>query len=403
MSQLQLIRIIATREFMMRIKSKAFIAAMAITVLVLVGAIVVPSLARDGTDTIQIGIIEGQALELRAAIEQVPGQVGGDMADDELEFTTFKDRGEAELALSEGVVRVVLAGNSDVILNRSGFFSDSRVPGVVTVGAQVLQLQAASIESGLPIEDLVALTQSPLSVDVLEEEGSDPIRTVIAYIGMMATYMAILMYGSWTLAGVVEEKATKVVETIVSAIKPRYLLAGKVIGIGSLAILQMLVFALAGITAAKATGALDSVGLLGGGLPIDSLLMLAVWFVVGFILYNTLFAAAGALINRIDDAQVANMPLALIAVGSILASSAALSDPTGPTAVVATFFPLSAPFVVPIRFALNGIPGWQVALSLVLTLAFAALAVLGAGRIYEGAILRSGGRVRLREAWRGDS
>ena len=239
MSQLQLVKIIAMREFTMRIKSKAFIVAMAITVLVLVGAIVVPTFASDDTDTIKIGLIEGAADELRAAVEQVPGQVGGDMADDELEFTIYADRFEAEEALSEGEVRVVLAGNNEVILNRSGFLSDSRVPGVVTIGAQVLQLQAASLESGLPIEELVALTQSPLSVDVLEEEGSDPIRTVIAYIGMMATYMAILMYGSWTLAGVVEEKATKVVETIVSAIKPRYLLAGKVIGIGSLAILQM--------------------------------------------------------------------------------------------------------------------------------------------------------------------
>lgn len=403
MSQLQLVKIIAMREFTMRIKSKAFIVAMAITVLVLVGAIVVPTFASDDTDTIKIGLIEGAADELRAAVEQVPGQVGGDMADDELEFTIYADRFEAEEALSEGEVRVVLAGNNEVILNRSGFLSDSRVPGVVTIGAQVLQLQAASLESGLPIEELVALTQSPLSVDVLEEEGSDPIRTVIAYIGMMATYMAILMYGSWTLAGVVEEKATKVVETIVSAIKPRYLLAGKVIGIGSLAILQMGVFALAGLTAAKATGALDIINSGGEGLPVDSLLMLAVWFVVGFILYNTLFAAAGSLINRIDDAQVANMPLALVAVGSILASSAALSNPTGLTAVIATFFPLSAPFVVPIRFALNGIPGWQIALSLAVTLGFAVLAIITAGRIYEGAILRSGGRVKLRQAWRGDS
>ena len=162
-------------------------------------------------------------------------------------------------------------------------------------------------------------------------------------------------------------------------------------------------FALAGLTAAKATGALDIINSGGEGLPVDSLLMLAVWFVVGFILYNTLFAAAGSLINRIDDAQVANMPLALVAVGSILASSAALSNPTGLTAVIATFFPLSAPFVVPIRFALNGIPGWQIALSLAVTLGFAVLAIITAGRIYEGAILRSGGRVKLRQAWRGDS
>ena len=92
-----------------------------------------------------------------------------------------------------------------------------------------------------------------------------------------------------------------------------------------------------------------------------------------------------------------------MAIASILASSAALDNPTGTTALVATYIPLSAPFVVPIRYALKAIPAWEIALSLILTLTFAVLAVRAAGRIYEGAILRSGGRVKLREAWRGDS
>lgn len=403
MSQMHLVRIVARREFVMRVKSKAFLVAMAVTVLVLVGFIVIPTLGGDDTDTIKIGVLVGQAEQLQAAVVQVPGTVGGDMADDIVEFTSFDSQQAAEQALSDGDIRVLLTGDNQVTLNRSGFFSSSRVPGVVTVAAQVLRLQEASVASGLPVEDLVGLTQSPLEIAVLEDEGSDPIRTIIAYIGMMATYMAILLYGSWTLSGVVEEKASKVVETIVSTLRPRYLLAGKVIGIGSLAILQMSVFAAAGIIAVKATGALDGIGVASEGLPGDSLAMLALWFVVGFFLYNTLFAAAGALINRIDDAQMANMPLALVAIASILASSAALDNPTGTTALVATYIPLSAPFVVPIRYALKAIPAWEIALSLILTLTFAVLAVRAAGRIYEGAILRSGGRVKLREAWRGDS
>ena len=403
MSQMHLVKIIARREFVMRVKSKAFLLAMGVTSLLLVGVIVVPTLGGNDTDTIEIGVLAGQAEQLQIAIEQVPGTVGGDMADDIVEFTSFDSAQVAEQALSDGDIRVLLTGDYQVTLNRSGFFSGSRVPGVVTVAAQVLRLQEASVSSGLPIEDLVGLTQSPLEIEVLEGEGSDPIRTIIAYIGMVATYMAILLYGSWTLSGVVEEKASKVVETIVSTLRPRYLLAGKVIGIGGLAILQMSVFAGAGVIAVKATGVLDNFGAASEGLPGDSLAMLALWFVVGFFLYNTLFAAAGALINRIDDANMANMPLALVAVASFFASSAALDDPTGTTALVATYFPLSAPFVVPIRYALKAVAVWEVALSLTLTLAFAVLAIRGAGRIYEGAILRSGGRVKLREAWRGDS
>lgn len=392
MSQLKLIKLVASREFFLRLKSKAFLGSMTITTLILLAIIIIPSLASDdGPSTVELGIVAGNAERLQAAIGQAP-------TEREVEFIEFESLSTATTGLRNGEVDAVLAADNDIIVNQGGFLDAYDVPTVVLIGAQVLNLQDASVNSGLSIQELAELTQTNLNVEILDEKDFDNVRTVIAYIGMMVTYMAILMFGAWTMTGVMEEKSSKVVETIVSTLRPRYLLAGKVIGIGGLAFVQIGTLFLTAALAVRITGVLDDVG----GLPTDSLVMLAVWFVVGFAFYNTLFAATGALVNQIDDAQVANMPLSLIAVGSMMVSYAALNDADSTIARVATYVPLSAPFVVPIRFALESIAIWEVALALVVTIAFAVLAIIGAGRIYEGALLRSGGRIKLREAWRGD-
>ena len=114
------------------------------------------------------------------------------------------------------------------------------------------------------------------------------------------------------------------------------------------------------------------------------------------------FAAIGSLVSRVEDAQSANIPLSLSVVGSLFLSFAALGDPDGVAAVVGTFIPFSAPFVVPVRFALEGIEPWEVVASMVVSVVAFVVFIRIAGRIYEGAILRTGERVKLRDAWRGD-
>ncbi len=393
MSQFRLVKIVAAREFLLRLRSKAFLASLVITTLILLAIIIIPTLGGDGEPgPIKLGTLAGRANDLQAAIADAP-------SDSDVQFTTFATRQEAEAALRRDDVEAVLLGGDEVLVGKAGFLDQSTVPDIVYVGSRLLQFQQASSNSGLSIQELAELTQPALNIQILDEQDSNIARTIIAYIGMMVTYLAILMYGSWTMAGVMEEKTTKVVETIVSTLRPRYLLAGKVIGIGALAFLQIGVLVIAGSIAATTTGILSDFG----GLPVDSLVMLLIWFIVGFSFYNTLFAATGALINQIDDAQAANLPLSLVAVGSMMTSYAALNDPNGLAAIIGSYVPLSAPFVVPIRYALNAIATWELALTLTITVAFAVLAVLTSGRIYEGALLRSGGRVKLAEAWRGDS
>ena len=129
--------------------------------------------------------------------------------------------------------------------------------------------------------------------------------------------------------------------------------------------------------------------------------MLGLWFILGYLLYSTALGFLGALASRMEEASNASTPLTMVAMISyFVAIFAVINDPDGTVATIATFFPPSAPFVVPLRAAFDAIPPWQIGLSVVVTLvAIWVLFSVGA-RVYAGAVLQLGGRIKLRDAWR---
>jgi ABC-2 type transport system permease protein len=217
----------------------------------------------------------------------------------------------------------------------------------------------------------------------------------VAYAGLLLLYMAVLLYGNWMLAGVTEEKSNRVVEVLLSSVKPWQILAGKIAGIGALGIAQFAGTILIALLAVNLTGAIE--------LPsLDAVLVfnLVLWFVLGFLLFAVMYGAAGSLVSRMEDAQNVAFPMSMIAVAGFFVSIAALSDPDGAAAVIGTFIPFTAPFVVPVRAALDAIPAWQYIAAVVITIATIVGLTLVAGRIYAGGLLRFGTRVKLRDAWR---
>jgi ABC-2 type transport system permease protein len=207
--------------------------------------------------------------------------------------------------------------------------------------------------------------------------------------------MAIILYGTWILTGVTEEKSNRVVEVMISAIRPWQLLAGKIVGIGFLALVQFVGTIVVALVTIRLFASFDI-----PDIPPESLFNLALWFVLGFLLYAVLFGAAGSLVGRVEDAQSAAMPMTIFSVIGFFAGFAVLDDPDGIVARISTFFPFTAPFTVPIRVSLQAIPLWEYAVSVVITAATIYLAVRAAGRIYAGGILRSGSKTKIREAWR---
>jgi ABC-2 type transport system permease protein len=135
-------------------------------------------------------------------------------------------------------------------------------------------------------------------------------------------------------------------------------------------------------------------------LPLESLLVLVVWFIIGFAIYSVSYAAAGSLASRPEDAQSAAFPMTMIAVVGFFVSINALDDPTSTLARIVSFVPFTAPFVVPIRQSLDGIGLVEhLAAGVVAVLAIVVLVRLSA-RVYAGGLLRFGRRVKLKEAWR---
>jgi ABC-2 type transport system permease protein len=219
---------------------------------------------------------------------------------------------------------------------------------------------------------------------------------VIANVGVIFLFISIFSFGYWVLSGVIEEKQSRVVEVVLSTVRPRDLLMGKVFGIGVLGLAQLLVLIVTALVAANVVGRFE--------LPpttLPALVQLIIWFVLGYVLYSTLFGVLGALASRMEEASNVTMPIQFLAMGSyFLAILVVLRDPESLVARLASFFPPAAPMVVPMRAALDGIEWWEVLLSIGVTVAFIyGLFVVGA-RIYSGAVLKTGGRTRLRDAWR---
>jgi len=390
---------IAYREIKERGKSKAYLITTVLTLLIVVGLVVIPGLIGGGTSEYTVGSVgEGNEPIISAAAQL------GNAADEtdaepsvSLEAEPFADRETAEDALELGDLDAVLVDGEEVIVESVGGFGDSAVLSLLQQGAASVDLEAIVSESGDAAADVIAvMTSDPLETTTLSgQEAGDESRGAVAYAGLLLLYMAVLLYGTWILSGVTEEKSNRVVEVLLSSIRPWQLLAGKIIGIGLLGIVQFAGTIVVAVIALEVTGSFEL-----PSLNAAAVANLIVWFLLGFLLFAVMFGAAGSLVSRMEDAQNVALPLSLTAVVGFFVSIAALSDPDGLAAVIGTFVPLTAPFVVPVRAALEAIPAWQYAIAVVLTIAAIIGLVFVAGRIYAGGLLRYGGRVKVREAWR---
>jgi ABC-2 type transport system permease protein len=391
---------VALREITERARSKAYLVTTALTILIVLALIVLPDLFGGGTSESTVGSVgEGNDAIVTTAVDlgnandepEEPASIA-------IEIIEFDDRESAIVALEKGEVDAVLVDGEEVIVETVGGFGGSSFIAGLQRAAGTVQIQAVIAEEGQQAADIIEiLTSDPLEVSTLgdaEAEDGDS-RTAVAYFGLLLLYLAVLLYGTWILTGVTEEKSNRVVEVLLSSIKPWQVLGGKILGIGTLAIVQLMTTIVAAVVALRVTGAYDL-----PPIELASVLNLLLWFVIGFLIFAVLFGAAGSLVSRSEDANTIAMPMSMSAVVGFFVSITALNDPDGPVAVVSTFIPLTAPFVVPVRTALEAIPAWQYIAALIICLASIVVLTFVAGRIYAGGLLRYGGRVGVREAWR---
>ena len=209
-------------------------------------------------------------------------------------------------------------------------------------------------------------------------------------------YVALVIYGQLVAQGVVEEKANRIIEILLATVRPRQLLLGKVVGIGLVGLLQLILVSAAALIAIRRTQAISvpDVG-------VEAVLAGVLWFVLGFVLYAFLYAAAGAMVSRQEDIGSVTAPLTFLVVGTYLVFFWVTANPTNPLAIALSVIPPFAVVLMPARIATGDAALWQFLLAVVLTLLEIAAMNWLAARIYANSVLRIGTRVRFADAWRG--
>lgn len=391
------VALVTKREISERVRSKAFLFSLAFAVLLIGGLIVVPSVLSSRGISYDVGVVGAAGDEIVDVARSLAIEDAGDR---EVGFDvfTYPSVEAADVALADGAVEIVLIDGVEMRRQSSAGFGGSDLEGYLQRAAASADLASALQGTDRSVQEITDLfSAAPLGLTTVEGPDSDEDdgRSLVAYGGLMLMYFAILSFGAWTLTGITEEKASRVVEVLLSSTKPWQLLAGKILGIGVLGLGQFLTTVAVALVLIRVTNTIDL-----PAIPVDSAITLIVWFILGYAVYSVSFGAAGAVISRIEDAQTAAFPMSMMALVGFIASFRVLDNPDGPLAVVASFIPFTAAFVVPIRVAFQAIPVWQYALAIAVCIASIVGLVLFAGRVYAGGLLHYGGRMKLREAYR---
>lgn len=381
--------LVAQRDFWYRLRDKGFMISTGITMAVLTGVILISAYGGGGTPTFDLGLLGTGSARLGPLVVQA-----GEAQDAKIRTKAIADRAAAEAALEDGSLDAVLIDGERLLAEREA--PDPLESAVRT--AVVADGIRRTLEGNDVPADQIAQILSPAPVPLETIEPLDPNRetnSTVAFITVVLLYGQLFGYGFWVATGVIEEKASRVVEILLSTIRARQLLAGKILGIGALGLLQLAAIAAYSVVLASLTGALD--------LPTHALGTAALaiaWFVLGFAFYASLFAVAGAVVSRMEELQNAIVPLNLVILVSFFVSIGATSDPSSTLARIASLVPFSAALCMPVRMSLGGVPPLEIVASLALMIGSTALLIPLAGRVYSGAVLRTGARVKLRDAWR---
>ncbi|MDF2808476.1 MAG: sodium transporter permease [Cellulosimicrobium sp.] len=402
------IRLVASREIMTRLRSKSFVWLTVVLVgAVVLGGFVLNAASSSGPTAERVGVTP-QTAPLAEAIEATGSTLGT-----EVETVDVADDAAGEAQVRDGDLDAVVtgtAGSPTVVVDTE---LSPGLTAVFTTLAQQTALSDAVADLGgqqTALSDAVAdlggdpaqvagdiATAEPTVRTIGEPSEFDPTRYVTGLVTGILLFMAIMISGQLIAQGVVEEKTSRVVELLLSTVRPWQLMAGKVLGIGLVGLGQVALVVLAGVGTALGLGLVDTSTIDLGTAAVWAL----VWFVVGFVSYALLMAGLGALVSRQEDVGAVTTPVTfLMIVPYIVGVSVAPWAPDNPLVVWLSYVPLCSPLLMPVRIALGSAETWEALLALGLSIAVIPVLVWLAAKIYSNAVLRTGARVKLKDALR---
>jgi ABC-2 type transport system permease protein len=374
--------LVARRELRERLRSRAFRVSTLVTLVVVVAVVVISAVAGGGgTTTYEVAITGSLPREI---VDEAGAQAPAFDA-------TVKERTVPDAATAARLVRDgdVDAAVVDGQIYARGF--ESPVVGLLQSAARRVHGSYVLRTANLP-ERTVQQALAPALLTVRDVGDGDSGGQGVAFVGVLLLYLAILTFGYALAGGVVEEKSSRVVEVVLSAIRPRSLLAGKVVGIGLVGALQVALVVVVGAGLALALGSID--------LPdttVGAALLVALYFVLGYAFYAWAFAVVGAMVSRAEDVQSVSAPLMLLIVAGYLVSFSVIDDAGGTLATVCALLPPVAPMTVPAIAAQGALPLWLLLASIAVMVVSTVVLARIAARVYERSVLRMGSALSWRD------
>lgn len=415
--------IIVRREYLERVRSKWFVIVTAFGPLFFLAIIMLPSvLARRSNasaDVTNVRILDATATDVGRRIAARLAGPDADTTRVEVVSVAPADlaavREAAVAAVNDrrlqGVMVVdssTFAGERTLYIGRnSGASADvDLLTTALREGVLAYRLEAAGLDAPAARE----IAQRRYRIDAQRptapgrERGDAMVNLLFGASVTMLLYISIILYGVAVLRGVQEEKQTRVAEVVLSSVPANTLLAGKVLGVGAVGLTQIAIWvAAAPLLFRFRAPLLGAIGVENAtSLPLPSIgvgaaLTLVAFFILGYLLYSSLFAAVGAMVSSEHEAQQAAQPIIMVLVAAMIFLQAVIAAPSGLTAKIVSWIPFTAPVIMPLRMSLTSVPPLELALVLLGMAITCWLCIRVAARIYRTGLLMYGKRPSLRE------
>lgn len=387
------VSLIAKREFTVQVMKKSFVISNVIILAVIVGGIIAFSIFSGSGDEERdvVGIAGDQSI---AAVVEATGDAVGSP----VEVREVADAAAARSGVESGDLDVALV--PDGTAGAYTAVTDSDLTGTlraVVEGSVATQAtNTALAQQGVDQNELGAATSAAtVTVDAIDppdpEAGQ---RTALALSAVFLLYAQIIGFGMYVAMGVVEEKSSRVVELLLSTVRPLQLLWGKILGIGAVGILQLALYGIAGVGAGLGTGVLTVTGA-----AVSVFAATLAWFILGFAFFAVLYAAGGSMVSRQEDVNSTTMPLLILIMAMFFAAFYSVSDPESTLANTLSWIPPFSAIMMPLRIAAGVTSPVQIVGSAVLMVITTAILAMGAAKIYQRSILRIGKTVSWKEAF----
>ncbi len=411
------IKAVIRREYLERVRTKAFWISTLVVPFFLGAVMILPAyLAARGGGEFSVAVVDLSGRFFDPVEAEVQRMLGGD--DEKLSIALFRqDPGTDPEATREQIKEQVQQKNFDGMLVIPAEMPDEGQPEYVAPNVAAFKLVTVlerSVNNVMVADRLTGAGLDPEEVRELTKrvglrtmklgKGGEETRDrgqsfMLAYVFMMIIYVTVLMYGIYVMRGVLEEKSSHVIEVVISTVKPFELMLGKILGIGAVGLTQFLIWSVL-MAAISAPGAISAMGISGmelPAIPAQLLFFFVVYFVLGFLLYGTLYAGIGAAFDTEQEAQNFQGLITMFLVVPLVLMMQILNQPDGTLSVVLSLIPFFTPMLMFLRITLTPVPAIQLVASVVLMVGAILACTWVVAKIYRVGILMHGSKPKVKD------